>query len=130
MTYLVDSDVVADYLNGRVEAVDLLGQLAPDGLAISIVTFAEVYEGIYHGRDVGRFEATFQRFLTGVNVLGINKTIARRFARIRGALRAQGQPIAPSDVFIAATALHYDLILVTRNRRHYERISDLKLYQR
>jgi len=42
-------------------------------------------------------------------------------------LRAQGQPLADNDLWIAATALAYDLTLVTRNQ-HFRRIPDLKLY--
>ncbi len=127
MTYLIDSDLVADYLNGRREGVDLLVRFLPSGLAISIITFAEVYEGIYYGRDTSRNEAIFRQFLTGVRVLGINRSIARGFARIRGDLRAKGLVIASADVFIAATALHHGLTLVTRNTRHFSRIPNLTL---
>ena len=51
MSYLVDSDWVADYLKGRSGAVSLLDGLFCDGIAISIITFGEVYEGIYYGSD-------------------------------------------------------------------------------
>jgi hypothetical protein len=44
MRYLLDSDVVADYLKGRNSARALLEPLFSDGLAISIITYAEVYE--------------------------------------------------------------------------------------
>ena len=43
MKYLVDSDYVADYLKGRAQSTDLLNALLQDGIAISIITFAEVY---------------------------------------------------------------------------------------
>lgn len=33
------------------------------------------------------------------------------------------------DILIAATALHHDLALVTRNRAHFQRIPGLKLYE-
>lgn len=125
----MDSDWVADYLKGRPEAVGPLNQLLSDGLAVSIITFAEVYEGIYYGHESKRNEAIFRRFLVGVRVLGINRTIAREYARIRGDLRAQGQLVAQSDIFIAATALPYGLTLVTRNVRHFQRIPGLRLYQ-
>lgn len=71
MRFLVDSDWVADYLKGRAAAVELLDSLVGDGLAISIITYAEVLEGIYYGHDPARSEAVFQRFLRGVAVLGI-----------------------------------------------------------
>jgi predicted nucleic acid-binding protein len=48
---------------------------------------------------------------------------------LRAALRRQGQLIPDMDLFIAAIALEADLILVTRNVRHFERIAELKLYQ-
>ena len=51
MKYLVYSDYVADYLKGRPIATDLLNMLFQDGIAISIISFAEVYEGIYYGHN-------------------------------------------------------------------------------
>ena len=51
MTYLVDSDYVADYLKRQRNAVEFLGWLLPEGPGISIITFAEVYEGIYYGKE-------------------------------------------------------------------------------
>ncbi len=128
MTYLVDSDWVADYLKGRQQAVQLLDSLFRDGMAISIITFAEIYEGIYYGSDPKRNEEIFARFLQGVDVLGINRPVARRFAMVRGALRESGQLIPQPDIFIAATALHYELFLVTRNISDFQRIPGLTLY--
>ncbi len=37
-------------------------------------------------------------------------------------------PISPQDAWIAATALHYDLLLVTHNVRDFQEISELQLY--
>ena len=102
----MDSDWVADYLKGRQHAVQFLDSLFRDGMAISIITFAEIYEGIYYGSDPKRNEGIFARFLQGVDVLGINRPVARRFAMVRGALREAGQLIPQPDIFIAATALH------------------------
>jgi predicted nucleic acid-binding protein len=65
MKYLVDTDWVADYLKGRPEAVQLLGQLANEGLAISLITLGEIYEGIYYGRDVKAHERGFLALLRG-----------------------------------------------------------------
>lgn len=129
MTYLVDSDWVAEYLKGRANAVSLLDDFFQEGLAISIITFGEIYEGIYYGTDPQHNELIFRRFLRGVRVLGINRPIARRFALIRGKLRTEGQIIPQPDILIAATALQYNLTLLTRNLRDFERIPDLTLYQ-
>jgi predicted nucleic acid-binding protein len=50
MMYLVDTDWIVAYLKGRPEATQLLSGLAPAGLAISLITYAEIYEGIYFGQ--------------------------------------------------------------------------------
>ena len=129
MSYLVDSDWVAEWLKGRPAAIQLLTALRPDGLAISGVTYGEIYEGIYYGRDPRAHEAGFRRFLRLVRVLPISRLVLRRFARLRGDLRARGQLIGDMDLLIAATALQYNLTLVTRNVRDFQRIPGLKLYQ-
>ena len=129
MTYLVDSDYVADWLKGRPDAVQLLTTLRTDGLAVSDITYGEIHEGIYSGRDPRAAEQGFRQFLRLTTVLPTSRTIMRRFARLRGDLRAHGQLIGDMDLLIAATALTANLILVTRNRRHFERIAGLTLHQ-
>ncbi len=130
MKYLIDSDWVADYLKGRREALDLLQSLAADRLAISLITFGEIYEGIYYGPNPRSHEEGFRNFLLWVDVLPLNRQIMRRFARIRGELRRQGQLIGDPDILIAATALDHSLTLVTRNLKDFQRISNLRLFLR
>src|SRR6266508_2375680 len=125
MTYLVDSDWVADYLKGRADAVQLLTLLSADGIAISAVTFGEIYEGIYYGRDAKAHERGFRQFLRVASVLPLNRSVMRRFALVRGELRSRGLLIGDMDLLIAATALVHGHTLVTRNLRHFERVPDL-----
>jgi len=129
VTYLIDSDVVVDWLNGKDSATLLLATLIPDGLAISLITYGEIYEGIYFGRDPKASEAGFRRFLHGVRVLPLNRPIVRRFSFIRGDLRRRGQRIGDLDILIGATTLHHDLTLVTGNADHFERIDGLRLLE-
>ncbi len=111
MTYLIDSDYVVDYLKGRPAAITLLDNLLPEGLAISIITYAEVYEGIYYGHTPQQYTRLFRRFLRGVQVLGISRPVAERFAILHGQLCEQGLLIPHPDLFIAATALHHNLLI-------------------
>lgn len=129
MTYLIDSDWVASFLKGRSDAQALFQLLAAQDMAISLITVGEIYEGIYYGQNAQRHEAIFRRFLRGVRILPLNRPIMQQFARLRGELRRSGQIIGDFDILIAATALHHDLTLVTRNRAHFQRISSLTLYE-
>jgi predicted nucleic acid-binding protein len=67
MSYLIDTDWVADYLRGRTRATERLQALQPQGLGISIITFGEIYEGIYFGADPERNEQGFRQFLRSVD---------------------------------------------------------------
>ena len=101
----------------------------PDGLAVSIITYGEIYDGIYHGPNQARHERGFRQFLRVARVLPLTRRIMQRFAHLRGDLRQEGRGLADPDLLIAATALHHDLTVVTRNRRHFERIPGLLLCQ-
>ncbi len=128
MSVLVDTDRIVDYLKGRPDAVTLLDRLYPEGLAIGIISYAEVYEGIYYGQDPSGNELAFRRLLEGIRVFGINRAVARRFALICGQLRAGGQLIPQPDLFIAAMALEHRMSLLTRNQRHFLGVPGLRLY--
>lgn len=59
--------------------------------------------------------------------LPIDAEICIRAADLGARLRLAGKTIDWADLFIAATALVHDLIVVTRNVRHFDRIDDLQI---
>ncbi len=129
MKYLVDSDWLIDYLGNNPEAIRLLQQLYDDGIALSVISYMEALEGI---RRVGRAVASTQQgMLEAFELLDVTPIVARRCATLRETLRLQGKRVNQRslDLLIAATALEYDLTLVTRNLRDYQDIPDLKLLQ-
>jgi predicted nucleic acid-binding protein len=91
------------------------------GIAISIITYGEIYDGIDGSYDPRAAAEVFRRFLRFANVLPLNRSIMRRFAAVRRNLRSRGQLIQDMDMLIAVTALHHNLTLVTRNRSHFRR---------
>jgi tRNA(fMet)-specific endonuclease VapC len=127
--YLIDSDWIIDATAGVGSAVASLNHWSIDGLAVSVVAVAELYEGVHATADPTANMATLRRFLAGYFVLDLTEPIAEVFAGIRATLRRQGTLIQDLDILIAATAIHHDLELVTRNLRHFERIPGLKLYR-
>ena len=128
MRYLVDSDYVIDAIAGVVPSRKLLESLGFEGLAVSIVTLGELFEGAFLFPDPDVRLQTYLHFLVGYTVLNLSEPIIERFAQVRARLRQQGQLIPDLDLLIAATALAHDLTLVTRNRRHFERVPGLRLY--
>ena len=64
MSYLVDSDVLVDGLVGIPAALDLFARLRHEGLAVSIVSYGEVFEGAFKASDPRARLARFGRTLT------------------------------------------------------------------
>lgn len=128
--HLVDTDYVVDVLNNRETAIRLLMELAPQGLAVSMLSYAELYEGAYYARNPEAALAALESFLKGKTLLPVSLTVVRRFAVLRGSLtRAVRQQAGDLDLRIAATALAFDLTLLTHNLRDFQLVPGLRLYQ-
>jgi predicted nucleic acid-binding protein len=131
VAYLLDSNLVIPYLANDPATVPLVERLAPEGIAISIITYLEVYQGTLRSPDPERSQEQFERFLAVVPTLPLSPAVARRCARLREELKGRGRRVRDRalDLVIAATALEHGLRLVTRNLADYADIPELALYQ-
>lgn len=125
---LCDTDWLIEFLRGRDEALRVVSPLIAAGLAISIVSIGELYEGVLHGRNPSRDEQHLLALLGRIDVIDLDIPAMRVYGLVRGGLRSAGLSIGDNDLQIAATALRHDLTLVTRNRRHFERVPGLRLH--
>jgi predicted nucleic acid-binding protein len=62
-----------------------------------------------------------------MTVLPFGAEEARVAAEIRQQVQSEGQPIGMADYMIAAVCIASDAVLLTRNRKHFDRIKGLKL---
>jgi tRNA(fMet)-specific endonuclease VapC len=131
MPSLLDSDVVIRYLPDDTTAVALVESLARDGLAVALITYAEVYQGTLRSPNPAAAQAKLAAFLDGAPILPFTESVARHYASLREALLRQGKRVRARalDLTIAATALEYGYRLVTFNLADYDDIPDLRLYE-
>ena len=127
MEYLIDSDWVIDCLNGIHRVARRFDELQPYGVGISIVSTAELFDGVYGSMDPEREELVLSEFLSHLEVVRLDEDVCRIFAMERRRLRAAGTPIGDMDLFIGATAIRHGLTLLTNNRRHFERLQGLSI---
>jgi predicted nucleic acid-binding protein len=105
---LVDSDVIIDHLRGA-------RPLPGFPLAYSVITRCELFAG----RDSVDL---LRELLAPMHEIPVDSLIAER----GGTLKRTSQLPTP-DALIAATALAHELPLMTRNRRHFDRVVGLRL---
>jgi predicted nucleic acid-binding protein len=125
---LIDTDWLIDARVGKPTAVSAIDELSDQGLAVSIVSRGELFEGAFIFPDQELQLARIREFLSPFKTLPLTDPIMETFGRFRSELRRAGQLIPDLDLLIAATAVHHDLILLTRNRRHFARIPGLFIY--
>lgn len=129
MTYLIDTDWLIDVYGGWPAPARTLDELHPQGLAVSIISYGEVFEGAFGDADTGARLADAYGLLSRFEVLQLSAPIMEIFGRNRSDMRQAGNRIADLDLLIGATAVHHGLVLLTRDRRHFTRIPGLRLYE-
>jgi tRNA(fMet)-specific endonuclease VapC len=101
--------------------------LRKEGLAISVISLAELYEGVYYSTHPAKNERALKDFLTGVSILGIDEEVCKVFGRGRGRLRQEKKTVSDFDLLIASTCLRWNLSLLTNNRKHFEGVEGLNI---
>jgi tRNA(fMet)-specific endonuclease VapC len=126
--FCLDTNIVIGIINGRATTVEArfretVGR-AP--LMLSAVVLFELRYGYAKSDRRSRMEALLATFLApGVDVVPFDADDAAEAGDIRAALEAQGTPIGPYDILIAAQARRRGAALVTLNRREFERVPGL-----
>jgi predicted nucleic acid-binding protein len=129
--FLIDTNVLSEYRRARgpdagvkrwLETTDLQSQYA------SVITLAEIQKGIEllaEGKHRTQLEAWLKQDLEAWfagRVLPVDRNVAARWASLVAHGVRTGRALPTVDSLIAATALAFDLTIVTRNTRDFEGI--------
>jgi len=127
MKWLLDTNVVSESLRPRPDQRVLAWITAHPGdqLAISVLTLAELRSGVAVLQDNNRRSELERWFATYINptfgdrTLSVTLDILIDWLQLSRLLHVKGQPRTAVDVLMASTARVHDLIVVTRNTRHF-----------
>lgn len=123
---LLDTDVCIEILRGNRSVIER--RLAtPDDVATTWITACELAYGASKSARPKENQALVDGFLATVAMLGLDRLAAQHFGALKARLERRGRMLADADLFIAAIALAYQAVLVTGNRRHYDRIPELHI---
>lgn len=124
---LVDTNIVS-YLMKRHSISELyLPHLRDKVLCLSFVTIGELYLGAEKDNWGDKRKNELEEKLKNYVVLPYDKVVAECYARTVIGVQRQGLGISFPDAWIAATALAFELPLVTHNGKHFIHVPDLKI---
>jgi predicted nucleic acid-binding protein len=121
--FLLDTNVVSELVKPKPDANVIHWMRSTDEqlLYLSVLTLGEIRKGITSLPDSAK-RARLEAWLDGDlairfsgRTLEVDQIIADRWGRISGHAMAKGVMLPVIDALLAATALHHDLTLVTRD---------------
>lgn len=124
--YLIDTNIAIFYMKGKFELEKIFDKLDRENCFISEITLAELKFGIENSQQNAKNRKVLDDFLTGVQVLPIFNSLDF-YAQEKARLRKSGTLIDDFDLLIGATSVVFDLIMVTNNTNHFNRIKGIKL---
>lgn len=128
MGILIDSSVLIAVERGHLET-DVLAVADRQGepLGIAAITASELLHGVHRlgGARRVRAERIVSRWLDTLPVIPFDLGVAKVHATLAAQHRRRGRPVGSHDLIIAATAVHLDYRVATRDRRSFARVDGL-----
>lgn len=121
---LLDTSIVIELFKGDQEVLNFLDK--QQNVFIAAAVLAELYLGAYRSANVQKHIEQIKAFLLQCTVLSADQATAEACAKVKAALLKKGKPIPENDIWIAATALQYDLPLYT-NDKHFSEVDNISL---
>lgn len=128
--YLVDTNIPSELTREKPDArvVEFLRNVAKEEVFLSVMTIGEICKGIA-ALPISQRRAMLQDWLDidvrswfAGRIFPVTEAIAERWGNLAATAKQRGLTLAVVDGVIAATALHHDLTLVTRNAKDFDRL--------
>ena len=131
MRYMLDTDICSYVIRRR--DPQLLATLQAKAhsraeISISAITYAELRLGAERSQHAKSYKRAIRLFCDRLNrIMAWDAKAAEAFGTLQAELYRIGTPIGGNDTMIAAHALSIGCVLVTNNRKHFSRVSGLKI---
>ncbi len=124
MTYLLDTNIIIDALNGKRNRPEQLEKLITKGnlLACCSINITEIYAGMRRGEE----EVT-ERLLQSLQLYPVTFPVARLAGVLKRDYSKKGKTLTVPDATVAAVAIHYELPLISDNAKDFP-MEELQLY--
>jgi tRNA(fMet)-specific endonuclease VapC len=124
--YLLDTDTCIFVFRNKFGIKEKIAAAGQGACFISEITLAELFVGMYKSGQLEKRQQELVILLSVVTVVPIYETLPT-YGKERARLEKLGTPIADFDLLIATTAVYHNMVLVTGNTRHHQRVDGLSL---
>jgi tRNA(fMet)-specific endonuclease VapC len=122
--FLLDTNIISALLKGEAVIADNIDKA--DKVYIPIIVVGELYYGASFSTHVKKNIEDIKKITSWYEVISLDKKTTAIYGDIKGLLRKKGRPIPENDIWIAAIAIQYGLVLITRDR-HFNEIEGIEI---
>ncbi len=126
MEYLLDTNICIHYFKGQFGIKERIERIGFEHCAISEITLAELIYGAEKSQRTEKNMKVVESFTDKIEILPLLGSL-KIYGKEKARLKTIGRPIGDLDLFIGATAIVNNMIMVTRNVREFERIKGIAL---
>jgi len=98
-----------------------------DALKVSVISLMELYYGAFKSERIAGNLAKVRKIEQHLETVPVGIEVAEIFGMLKSDMESKGMRLDDFDLIIASSALAHNLILVTNNLRHFERVEGLKI---
>ena len=127
LKYMIDTNIAIYTLKNRPTKVRAAFKKHSGEMCLSAVSLGELIFGAEKSARVEHNLMVIEGFAARLKVESFNAQVAAHFGQLRAELAKSGKLIGPFDMMIAGHARAMGLILVTNNRREFDRVPGLRV---
>lgn len=127
LKYMLDTNICIFAIKNRPQQLRDAFNRSHDQLCISAVSLMELIYGAEKSAFPEKNLSVVEGFSARLEVLPYDEFAASHTGQLRAELARSGTPIGPYDQLIAGHARSRGLIMVTNNRREFDRVPGLRV---
>lgn len=122
--YLLDTNIISAIFKGDISVAKNI--LTSTNVFIPVIATGELFFGASLSNNSTRYLNDIHEITLSYSVININQDTCKHYGLIKSSLRKKGKPIPENDIWIAAIALQYNFIIVTKDN-HFKEVEEVEI---
>ena len=127
MRFLIDTNIIIYSLKNAGYVKDNFLKYKDDEMSLSVISYGELVFGAKKSGSVEKNLKTVEYIKSIFTLVDVTSDVMDVFGEIKAKIQETGRIIDDMDLLIASTAISENMILVTHNTKHFEKIPNLQI---
>lgn len=125
--YCLDTSIVIGIFRGDRVLLERIRAVSPADVSFTVITLCELFKGAYKAANKEQALQLIADFSNSYRLCAMTPASCATFGKDFNAMASKGRQTQELDLMIASIAKENGLVLVTRNRKHFEHVPDLRI---